>query len=67
MINLTRLNDKEFVINAEMIEFVEATPATLVSMQSGKKIMVTEPVDVVIDRVIKYKKDCSSPVVSSVR
>ena len=67
MINLTRLNDKEFVINAEMIEFVEATPDTLVSMQSGKKIMVTEPVEVVIDRVIKYKKDCSSPVVSSVR
>ncbi len=67
MINLTRLNDTEFVINAEMIEFVEATPDTLVSMQSGKKIMVSEPVYVVIERIINYKKTCSSPIFSSVR
>ena len=49
MIRVTRLNDKEMVINAEMIEFVEATPDTLISLKSGKKIMVMEPVDDVIE------------------
>ena len=65
MIRLTRLNDKEFVINAEMIEFVEATPDTIVSMLSGKKIMVREPVEEVTERVIEYRKSCSQPVFSS--
>ena len=35
MIRLTRLNDTEFIINAEMIEFVEAIPDTIISLQSG--------------------------------
>jgi len=37
MIKLTRLNQSEVVINAEMIEFVEETPDTLISLISGKK------------------------------
>ena len=59
MIRLTRLNDKEFFMNAEMIEFVEATPDTIVSMISGKKIMVREPVEEVTERAIDYKRNCS--------
>jgi len=67
MIRVTRLNDKEMVINAEMIEFVEATPDTLISLKSGKKIMVMEPVDDVIELVIEYKRSCSQTVFSTVR
>ena len=67
MIRVTRLNDKEIVINAEMIEFVEATPDTLISLKSGKKIMVMEPVDDVIELVIEYKRSCSQTVFSTVR
>ena len=44
MIKLTRLNQSELVINAEMIEFVEAIPDTIVTLVSGKKIMVAESV-----------------------
>ena len=64
MIKLTRLNQSEVVINAEMIEFVEETPDTLISLISGKKVMVTEPVDLIINRVIEYKKTCSQPLFS---
>ena len=67
MIKLTRLNDTQLVINAEMIEFVEAIPDTIVSLVSGKKIMVSESVDAVIEEVIEYKKSCSQPLYSSVR
>ena len=67
MIKLTRLNDKELIINAEMIEFVEAIPDTLITLASGKKIMVTEPVDVVVERVIDYRRSCSQTVFGGLR
>jgi len=67
MIKLTRLNAKELVVNAELIEFVEATPDTIVSMVSGKKVMVTESVDQVIERVIEYRGRCQQVLASSVR
>lgn len=65
MIKLTRLNQSELVINAEMIEFVEAIPDTIVTLASGKKVMVAEAVDLVIERVIEYKKSCNQPLFSS--
>ena len=67
MIKLTRLNDTEIVINAEMIEFVEAIPDTIISLISGKKIMVTESVDQVIEGVIDYRRSCNQPLLSGVR
>ncbi len=50
-----------------MIEFVEAIPDTIISLASGKKIMVGEPVDVVVERVIEYKRSCSQTVFSGLR
>ena len=67
MIKLTRLNDTGFVINAEMIEFVEAIPDTIISLASGKKVMVTEPVDLVIERIIEYKRSCTQPLLTAIR
>ena len=64
MIRLTRLNKNELVINAEMIEFVEAIPDTIVTLTSGKKIMVFEPVDTVVERIVEYKRICNQLVVS---
>ena len=64
MIKLTRLNQSEVVVNVEMIEFVEETPDTLISLISGKKVLVTEPVDLIINRVIEYKKACNKPLFS---
>jgi flagellar protein FlbD len=56
MIKVTRLNDAQLVINADLIEFVEAIPDTIVSLTTGKKIMVKESIDEVIDRVAKFKR-----------
>tara|TARA_B100000029_G_scaffold288685_1_gene282459 strand:+ start:597 stop:800 length:204 start_codon:yes stop_codon:yes gene_type:complete len=67
MIKLTRLNNSKLVINAEMIEFVEAIPDTIVSLVSGKKIMVTESVDQVVEQVVEFKKSCNQPLFSAVR
>ena len=64
MIKLTRLNQSEVVINAEMIEFVEETPDTLISLISGKKVMVMGPVDLIVNRIVEYKKTCNQPLFS---
>jgi flagellar protein FlbD len=54
MIELTRLNNEKIVVNADLIEFVERTPDTLVTTTTGKKLMVKETVDEVVEKVIDY-------------
>ena len=55
MIKVTRLNGKAFVMNADLIEFVESTPDTLVSLTTGRKIMVLESMQDVVKSAIDYR------------
>ena len=55
MIKVTRLNESGLVINADLIEFIEATPDTLISLTTGRKIMVLEDLDDVIQRSAGYR------------
>ncbi len=56
MIELTKLNDMKFSVNAEIIEFIEETPDTVISLTTGKKIIVKESRQEVMDLVIAYKR-----------
>ncbi len=60
MIELTRFNDLKFTLNAEIIEFVEETPDTVISLTTGKKIIVKESRQEVVDLVIDYKRSIYS-------
>lgn len=62
MICLTRLNGQQFVLNAEKIRFVEATPDTLVCCDTGDKVMVKEPLQEVIRRAIEYARLVRRPI-----
>ena len=57
MIKLTRLQGKEFYLNADMIETVEATPDTVITLINGTKYIVKETIQKVIDEIVKYKKE----------
>jgi flagellar protein FlbD len=57
MITLTRLNGTTVVINAELIEMLEVTPDTIVTLTNGKKILVQEGAEDVIQRVIDYRRE----------
>lgn len=61
MIKVTGLNGKEFYLNAEYIEKIEANPDTTITLFNGKKYIVAEPVEEVIKRVIDYKKKIFLP------
>ena len=63
MIRVIRINGHEFVVNAEMIEFVESTPDTIITMSDGKKIIVKDSVEEVIEKMIEYKQRCYSKLV----
>jgi flagellar protein FlbD len=54
MIPLTRLNNSAFVVNAELIKFIESTPDTMITLTSGERLLVKESSDEVIRRVIQY-------------
>ncbi|MDR1384319.1 MAG: flagellar FlbD family protein [Planctomycetaceae bacterium] len=56
MIVLTKLNGEEFVLNAEMIRYVERCPDTLISLMNGETIMVGEPMDEVVRRTVSYQQ-----------
>ena len=55
MINLTAMNNKAFILNADHIEKVEEVPETLITLTNGKKYIVLESVEEVIEKVIRYK------------
>ncbi len=55
MIKVTRLNNREVVVNADLIEFLESTPETMISMTSGRRMVVKEPVDEVVRRIIDFR------------
>ncbi len=56
MIQVTRLNNTRFVINADLIEMIEATPDTTITLTTGKRFVVKEPLEEVIRRIINYKR-----------
>ena len=58
MIEVTRLHNQKIVINADLIEFVEETPDTMISTTTGKKILVKETIPEVIEKVAAYRRRC---------
>lgn len=60
MIKLTKFRSRgaDFVVNADLIETVEATPDTVITLTTGHKFIVSETVDEVIGLVMAYKRAC---------
>jgi len=56
MIHVTRLNHTALVLNSDLIEYLESTPDTVISLTTGQKIMVLETADEVIERVIRFRR-----------
>ena len=56
MIKVTRLNSAGFVLNHGLIKFVEARPDTTITLINDEKVVVKEPVEEVIDRVVEYER-----------
>jgi len=58
MIYLTRLNNKVFAINPDLIETLEATPDTVVTLTNEKKYVVKESITEIIERITDFRRCC---------
>ncbi|HXA05018.1 MAG TPA: flagellar FlbD family protein [Bryobacteraceae bacterium] len=56
MIQLTRLNHAPLVLNSDLIEHMDVTPDTVVTLTTGQKIVVLESAEEVVDRIIEYRR-----------
>ena len=61
MIKLTKFNSDskeqgEFILNAELIQTIESTPDTVITLVNEKKLIVEESTEEVVRRVMKYRR-----------
>jgi flagellar protein FlbD len=56
MIKITRLNRSPLILNSDLIEHIEATPDTVITLTSGQKYMVLETTEEIIERVVAFRQ-----------
>jgi len=61
VIAVTRLNGIKFYINAELIQMVEETPDTVITLINGKKVIVRESAEIITERFIDYQRSVRGP------
>ena len=62
MIKLTRLSHEPLVLNSDLIEHLEMTPDTVITLTTGQKLRVNESADEVIARIIEFRRAISRPM-----
>jgi flagellar protein FlbD len=60
MIELTRLNHVPLILNSDLIEHIEATPDTVITLTTGQRYMVLEPSDEVVQKVLAFRRAIAS-------
>jgi flagellar protein FlbD len=56
MIHLTRINHVALVLNSDLIEHIESSPDTIITLTNGQKFVVLEPVEDVVHKVIEFRR-----------
>ena len=59
MIDVTKMNGMEITVNSDLIETVEETPDTVITLTTGKKIIVKESRQMIKNLVKSYKRECN--------
>jgi len=61
VIRLTRINHTLLVLNSDLIEQVEVTPDTVITLTNGQKFVVLESPEEVVERVIAFRRSINEP------
>jgi len=62
MIHVKRLDDSELIINSDMIEFIEQTPDTIITLADGKKILTKQSPEEVINLIVEFRQRVMQPM-----
>jgi flagellar protein FlbD len=61
MIHVTRLNQSSVVLNSDLIEQIESTPDTLITLTNNQKLLVLETADEIVERIRLYRRSILLP------
>ncbi|HET7814892.1 MAG TPA: flagellar FlbD family protein [Candidatus Baltobacteraceae bacterium] len=61
MIALTRLNGQPIMVNADLIESIETTPDTVITLVSGNKLIVRDSMEDIQNRIVGFKRKIYGP------
>lgn len=61
MIRLTRLNRAPMVLNSDLIEHIDVTPDTVITLTTGQILRVRETAGEVIRRIIEFRRQIFGP------
>lgn len=56
MIKLTRLDGHPFILNADLIRYVEERPDTFITLTNGERVVVGEKMEQVVDLAVHYQQ-----------
>ena len=56
MILLTKINDAPIAVNSDLIQYIEETPDTILTMTNSEKLVVREKMPEIIDKVLKFRR-----------
>jgi flagellar protein FlbD len=56
MIRLTRLNRAPMFLNSDLIEHIDVTPDTVITLTNGQILRVRETADEVVDRIVEFRR-----------
>ena len=64
MIQVTRLNQSALVLNCDLIEQIESTPDTLITLTNNQKLIVRETADEIVERIRQYRRSILLPQIT---
>lgn len=67
MIRLSRLKGEPLVLNSDLIEHIETTPDTVITLTTGQKVMVREGPEEIVARVIDFRRQIHAPDAGTLR
>ena len=67
MIELTKINGAQIVLNPDLIEYIEETPDTVITFSNHDKVIVKNRMTEIIDKVIRYRRRVSGLIDARMR
>jgi flagellar protein FlbD len=62
MIQLTKINKAPIVLNSDLIEYIEETPDTVITLTNNDRVVVQESMAEIIDRIVHFRRQVSGLV-----
>ncbi|HTP87267.1 MAG TPA: flagellar FlbD family protein [Candidatus Acidoferrales bacterium] len=56
MVRLTRLNQAPMVLNSDLIEHIDITPDTVITLTTGQILRVRESAEEVVERIVEFRR-----------